>query len=341
MMMRAGYLAETKKLEVREVEVPACGDKDVLISVKAAGLCGSDFHTFHGSHPFRKAPMILGHEAAGEVVKVGAKVSRIKVGDRVTVEPIMTCGTCIYCRNGQYNLCPNRIPAGLGGWIGSFAEYFVAEEKRVHLLPPELDYDLGVLVEPLAVGVHAVRMGNVTPGSSCAILGAGTIGLLAGVAAQEAGASRVFCTDINTFRLEKAREMGMFSIKADTEPVEDIIRAAEPDGPEVILLAVTSPAVLDQAIKLVRRGGKVVVIALFSKPITFDINTLQGCEIDLKGSHIYTKEDFDTAMKILVDRKADLQKAITHHVNFNGMVEAFEMLADPQNTAIKVIVKPE
>ncbi len=339
--MRVGYLAATRKLDVREFEIPAYGDSDVLIKVKVAGLCGSDFHTFHGSHPFRQAPMILGHEAAGEVVKVGANVIKVKVGDRVTVEPIKSCGQCVYCTSGQYNLCPKRVPAGLGGWLGTFAEYFVAEEQRIHLLPPELDYDLGVLVEPLAVGAHAVRLGGVKPGSSCAILGAGTIGLLAGVAAQEAGASRVFCTDINNFRLNKAREMGMLPIKADTEPVEDIIRATVPDGPDVILLAVTSPAVLDQALKLVRRGGKIVVIALFSKPIMIDINTLQGHEIDLKGSHIYTKEDFDTAIRVLVDRKPDLQKAITHHVKFDGLVGAFEMLANPNNNAIKVLVQPE
>jgi len=341
MKMRTGYLVETKKIEVREFDIPPCDDKSVLIKVKVAGLCGSDFHTFHGSHPFREAPMILGHEAAGEVVKVGADVKRVKAGDRVTVEPIKSCGKCVYCLDGKYNLCPKRVPAGLGGWNGTFAEYFVAPEERVHLLPAELSYDLGVLVEPLAVGAHAVRLAAMKPNSTCAILGAGTIGLLAAVAAQEAGAGQVFCTDVNTFRLGIAKEMGLYPIKADEESVEDIIRSIVPNGPDVILLAVTSAAVLDQAVKLVRRGGKVIVIALFSKPIMIDINTIQGCELDIKGSHIYTKEDFDTAMQILVDRKIDLQRTITHHVKFDGLVEAFEMLADPQNTAIKIVVQPE
>ena len=170
MKMSTGYLSELSKVVVKEFDVPDFDEHSVLVKVKAAGICGSDLHAFHGSHPFRKAPMILGHEAAGEVVKVGAKVKQLKVGDRIAVEPIKACGKCSYCLSGNYNLCPERVIAGVRGWLGTFAEYFVLPEQRAHKLPPELDYDLGVLAEPLAVGTHAVRLANIKKGSTCVVL---------------------------------------------------------------------------------------------------------------------------------------------------------------------------
>jgi L-iditol 2-dehydrogenase len=331
MKMSTGYLSELSKVVVKEF---------VLVKVKAAGICGSDLHAFHGSHPFRKAPMILGHEAAGEVVKVGAKVKQLKVGDRIAVEPIKSCGKCSYCLSGNYNLCPERVIAGVRGWLGTFAEYFVLPEQRAHKLPPELDYDLGVLAEPLAVGTHAVRLANIKKGSTCVVLGTGTVGLLAGVAAQEAGAGRVYCTDLNRFRLQIAKALGLYPIKADEVSVEETVKSFAPDGADVVLLAFTSPSVVDQALRLVKRGGTIIVIALFTDPIAVDLNTLQANEIDLKGTNVYTKEDFQSAIRILVKRKEDLRKAVTHHVNLEGINGALEMLGDPNSVAIKVIVHP-
>jgi L-iditol 2-dehydrogenase len=340
MKMSTGYLSELSKVVVKEFDVPDFDEHSVLVKVKAAGICGSDLHAFHGSHPFRKAPMILGHEAAGEVVKVGAKVKQLKVGDRIAVEPIKSCGKCSYCLSGNYNLCPERVIAGVRGWLGTFAEYFVLPEQRAHKLPPELDYDLGVLAEPLAVGTHAVRLANIKKGSTCVVLGTGTVGLLAGVAAQEAGAGRVYCTDLNRFRLQIAKALGLYPIKADEVSVEETVKSFAPDGADVVLLAFTSPSVVDQALRLVKRGGTIIVIALFTDPIAVDLNTLQANEIDLKGTNVYTKEDFQSAIRILVKRKEDLRKAVTHHVNLEGINGALEMLGDPNSVAIKVIVHP-
>ena len=340
MKMSTGYLSELSKVVVKEFDVPDFDEHSVLVKVKAAGICGSDLHAFHGSHPFRKAPMILGHEAAGEVVKVGAKVKQLKFGDRIAVEPIKACGKCSYCLSGNYNLCPERVIAGVRGWLGTFAEYFVLPEQRAHKLPPELDYDLGVLAEPLAVGTHAVRLANIKKGSTCVVLGTGTVGLLAGVAAQEAGAGRVYCTDLNRFRLQIAKALGLYPIKADEVSVEEAVKSFAPDGADVVLLAFTSPSVVDQALRLVKRGGTIIVIALFTDPIAVDLNTLQANEIDLKGTNVYTKEDFQSAIRILVKRKEDLRKAVTHHVNLEGINGALEMLGDPNSVAIKVIVHP-
>lgn len=340
MKMRTGYLAERGKVEVKVFEVPDVDEHSVLMKVKAAGICGSDLHAFHASHPFRKPPMILGHEAAGEVVQVGAKVKNLKVGERITVEPLKACGKCSYCRSGNYNVCPERVGAGVRGWLGTFAEYFVLPEQRAYKLSPELDYDLGVLVEPLAVGTHAVRIANLEKESLCVVLGAGTVGLLAGVAAQDAGASRVYCTDLNRFRLQTAQALGLCPIKADEASVEDAVRSFSPDGADVVLVAFTSPQVVNQALRLAKRGGKIIVIALFTDPIPIDVNTLQANEVDLKGSNLYTNEDFQCAITILAKRAEDLRKLITHHVDLEGVQAAVEMLSDPNSATIKVIVQP-
>jgi L-iditol 2-dehydrogenase len=340
MKMRTGYLSEVSKVEVKVFEVPNVDEDSVLMKVKAAGICGSDLHAFRGSHPFRKPPMILGHEATGDVVKIGAKVKGLNVGDRITVEPIKACGKCSYCLSGSYNLCPERVGAGVRGWLGTFAEYFAVPDMRAYKLPQELDYDLGVLAEPLAVGTHAVRLANLKKGSTCVVLGSGTVGMLAGVAAQEAGAGRVYCTDLNRFRLQIAEGFGLYPIKADEVSVEEVVKSFTPDGADVVLVAFTSSQAFGQALKLVKRGGTIIVIALFTDPVAIDMNTLQGNEINLKGSHIYTREDFESAIRILVKRKEDLRKAITHHVSLDGISGALEMLADPNNVAVKVIVQP-
>jgi L-iditol 2-dehydrogenase len=224
-------------------------------------------------------------------------------------------------------------------WLGTFAEYFVLPAERAHKLPKELDYDLAVLAEPLAVGAHAVRIAHMKRGSVCAVLGGGTIGLLAGVAAQAAGAKRVYCTDVNRFRLDLAAALGLVPLKADEVPVEETVKSFAPNGADVVLVAFTSLHVINQALRLVKRGGTIIVIALFTEPVTFDMNLLQE-EVELKGTIFYTGEDFQRALKILAKRKAELRKMLTHQVDLEGVQGALEMLGDPHTAAVKVIVHP-
>jgi len=188
---------------------------------------------------------------------------------------------------------------------------------RAYKLPQELDYDLGVLAEPLAVGTHAVRLANIKKGSTCVVLGSGTVGMLAGVAAQEAGAGRVYCTDLNRFRLQLPRGSACID-QGDEVSVEEMVKSFTPDGADVVLVAFTSSQAFGQALKLVKRGGTIIVIALFTDPVAIDMNTLQGNEINLKGSHIYTREDFESAIRILVKRKRTYEKRFTHHVSLDG-----------------------
>jgi L-iditol 2-dehydrogenase len=176
--MKAVYVEAPYKVVVKDVAEPELRDHDVLIKVKMTGICGSDIHTYKGLHPFRKPPVIIGHEVSGEVVRTGKAVQRIKPGDKVTVEPQAGCGSCEYCLTGHSNYCENRSAPGVKGWYGTMAEYFAAPEHCVFVLPDIVDLEQGVLAEPLAVGIHAARKSNIQLGDKVAILGAGPIGLL-------------------------------------------------------------------------------------------------------------------------------------------------------------------
>ena len=206
--MRAAVLKDNYRIVLEDVKEPSPGPGEVKIQVRVTGICGSEVHAFKGTHPYRKPPVILGHELAGDIVEVGSDVEGLKVGDRVTVEPQIGCERCYMCRRGLNNLCESKIVLGTQEWPGSFAEYIIAPAKVVYRLPDGLSYEEGVMVEPLAVGVHAVRWSEMGLGDSVLVLGAGTIGLVTIMAARQAGARRIFATDVLDFNLAKAKELG-------------------------------------------------------------------------------------------------------------------------------------
>ncbi len=210
--MKAVFVDDAEKVVVKEATLPELKENEVQIKVSVAGICGSDIHTYKGLHPFRKPPVIIGHEVAGEVVEVGEKVTRFKVGDRVTVEPQIGTGESEGIMTGNINYSDNRLAPGMGDWLGTMAEYFIAPEAQVLPLPDTVTYDEGVLVEPLAVGVHAAYKGEVQQTDRVAILGAGPIGLLTLIAVKDRGVENVVVTDVLEYSLEKAKEMGASSV---------------------------------------------------------------------------------------------------------------------------------
>lgn len=155
--MKAVYVIDKEKTEVREIERPTIKPDEVLIKARTVGVCGSDLHLFKGTHPFRHAPAILGHEIAGDIVEVGSAVTKFKVGDRVTVEPQVGCHSCEMCDKGYVSLCKGKAVPGTPKWIGTFAEYFNAKEEIVYKLNDNISYQVGSLTEPLAVAVHVVN----------------------------------------------------------------------------------------------------------------------------------------------------------------------------------------
>lgn len=201
-------MTEPGKIIFREIPVPEIGDGQVLVKIMDIGVCGSDIHVYHGKHPFTKYPVTQGHEVSGEIVKCGANVEGLTVGQKVTIEPQVYCGKCYPCRHGKYNLCEELKVMGFQT-TGTASEFFAVDAKKVTPIPKSMSFEEGAMLEPLAVAVHAVRqMGDVV-GMNIAVLGAGPIGNLVAQAAKGLGAAKVMITDVSDYRLEKAKECGV------------------------------------------------------------------------------------------------------------------------------------
>lgn len=338
--MKAVYVDDAYTVIVKEVEEPEVRSNEVLIKVKAAGICGSDIHTYKGLHPFRKPPVIIGHEIAGEVVKVGQGVTKFKAGDRVTVEPQTGCGQCEYCLTGNVNYCSDRGAPGIGSWYGAMAEFFAAPEQTVFKLPDDMDYDRGVLVEPFAVGVHAVRKAGIQVGDKVAILGAGPIGLLAMAAAKAAGATATLVTDVMDYALEAAAQMGAthtMNIMNRPDWTEEAKAVIGGDFDKV-LIAAGVPGIIDQSLKLLRKGGRIVTIAMFHGTQTFDIHNLQNQEKEIIGCMTYTREDTITAIDMIQAGAVRDDVLITHRLTPEQAAEGFRLVDKKEDSSLKVLV---
>jgi L-iditol 2-dehydrogenase len=338
-MMKAVFVEAAYQIEVKEVEEQPVEANEVVIKVKAAGICGSDIHTYKGLHPFRKPPVIIGHEVAGEIVKVGEAVKKFKVGDRVTVEPQTGCGSCEYCLTGKINYCENRGAPGVKGWYGTMAEYFVAPENCVFKLPDNVDLYQGVLVEPLAVGVHAVRKADIQLGEKVAILGAGPIGLLTLACVKAAGATTILVTDVMDYCLESAQKLGATHTLNITDKANWVDEIRGQIGPfDKVLVAVGVPGIINQALGLLRKGGRVVTIAMFHGEQSFDIANLQGSEKEIVGCMTYTREDTQAAIELIANGYVDSDVIITHKLPYAQAAEGFRMVDKKEDSSIKVLV---
>lgn len=338
--MRAAMLDEPFKIGVVEVEVPSVGSEDVLIRVKAAGICGSDLHAYRGVHPFRKPPVILGHEMAGVVVEVGKDVREISPGDRVTVEPQLPCRRCEYCIKGLYQLCNNKAIVGVGGWLGTFAEFFLCHQDVVYKLPEDVSFLEGALVEPLSVGIHAVRRARVCPGDKVAVLGGGTIGLTTLAVARQAGAGTLVCTDVVDFNLEVAKKLGATHVvNTRKEDLSQKIAGITDAGMDIAIITAGFPQVFQQALSVVRKGGLVLVVAMFDQPVEIsDMGRFLTGEQNIAASWLYRREDFQAAIEMLALRRIDVAPLITHTMPLDEVARAFELMDKRTARAIKIVL---
>ena len=338
--MKAAILTKPYNIEIIDVEKPAISENVVLIKVIEAGICGSDLHTYKGIHPFRKPPVILGHEVAGDVIEVGKKVIDVDIGTRVAIEPQAACGVCSYCNQDRYNICPKRLLPGIGGWMGSFAEYFVSNSEKLYPLNEHVSYSSGVLAEPIAVGLHGAKRANVE-GSSTLVLGLGPIGIGAAFSAKILGAKQVVATDIAKINLQVAKNFGV-DIPIDVAEQDLVTTAREyaKEGFDSVIVASGYEGVIDDAISLSKRGATLVVISLFASEITANINQLVIHEKEILGSSTYTKSDFKTVVDWLNNGELKPDSMITHKMPLEKASEALNILDKRTEPVIKIILKP-
>jgi len=298
--VKAMRFPEAGKAEIVDVPAPLPRDGEVLVRVRSAGICASDVAAFQGKHDFRRPPVITGHEFAGEVVQLGAGVARLRPADRVAVEPHVGCGLCVFCRQGHYHECPQKRYVGVGDWIGAFAEFVVATEGMCHPLPEGMTYEEGACLEPLCVGLHAVRRADIRMGESVAVLGVGTIGMMTLLSARCSTPGWIAVTDPSSAKRQMAMRCGA-DLALDPfaeDPVEIIQRATEGLGVDAVFIAVASDVVLRQAEQMCRRMGRLVIIASFFQGGALEIRQIQGRERTVIGSSMYTAEDYRLAIRL-------------------------------------------
>lgn len=326
-------------IEFQDRPLPSLRSNDVQIKVKAVSICGSDLHIYKGAHPAAPLPVPAGHEIAGEVDKVGNSVSKVRPGDRVVVEPVIVCEACYYCQRGEYSLCQNisfQYRKGQGG----FTPNFIAHEKWVHVLPANLSFGEGALVEPLSVALHAIKKSKISVAGTSAIFGAGAIGLLLLLLLKTTGAGDVFMVDVQDHRLQTALEIGATEAfnNSKVNAVEQIIQHTDGLGVERTFEAVGINLTLIQALKSLKKGGTAVLLGLFeTQDISIPANIFVQKELTLTGSQGYCW-DFQGALKLLEDKRLNIKPLITHQVPLAQVQHAFELLLDPKNEAIKVVV---
>ncbi len=340
--MKAAILNKAGVFDIKNVSYPEIGADEVLIKVMACGICGSDLHAYKGLSPDIKPPIILGHEFAGSVAKKGRNVKNVKIGDRVCVEPLSTCGGCYFCKKGEYNRC---MYLGLIGcqFNGAFAEYCSVNKKWLHKLPENISYEEGAMMEPLAVAVHNVdRYSGIRKGETAVIFGAGTVGNLVMQILKIKGISKVIVVDLVDWRLDLARKLGAdvtlnFSNK---NVVSEVLNITGGIGVDVVFEAAGNNEVLNQAIKIVRKGGEIILIGVYENPIVkFNVMDIVFTELILKGSAIYCN-DFETAIQLASHGKVNLKPLISNVLSLDEIDSAFKSAIKKVEPTLKILIKP-
>lgn len=354
--MKAARWYGPKDIRVENINEPQPPKPGYIkVKVKWCGICGSDLHEYIMgpiSVPVDKphvvtgkvAPLILGHEFSGEVVEVGSDVTDFAKGERVTINPFIGCGKCLMCRTNRQLSCDNVSLYGLMD-DGAFAEYINVPADHAVKLPDGMSYEVAALVEPMAVGVHAVRTGNVLVGQTVSVTGGGPIGLCTMMVAKAAGASQVICIEPAKIRKEYAEKLGATTVlnPKEVDVVAEVKKLTNGMGVDVAIDCVGGPTI-PTSVKLARNGGRVVVVGIGEEAVPFNFNDILYSEKTILGIHGYTGyfSEFIPAVDLIASGKVNAEPLITGRIKLDDIIEkGFEELINNKETNLKIIVTPE
>jgi len=345
-LMDAAILNKPLDIEVKKVEVPEPHEDEALIKVHCIGVCGSDVHYYEHGRIGRyvvEEPIILGHELAGEVVKIGKNVKNVTVGDRVAVEPGVACGRCDYCKSGRYNLCPDVVFMATPPVDGAWAEYVSVRSDFLFKMPDKMSYEAGALLEPLSVGMHAMMRGKVTPADRLLVTGLGPIGLLTIQAAKMFGVTEIYATDVVPFRQELGLSLGISGV---IDPLNEDIKGridelTGGEGVDVIIETSGNQQAISETISTAKRGGRIVLVGMpTATEVPIDINHLIDSEFDVYGVFRYANT-YPAAIQALSSSDIDIEKVITHKFSLKDIHEAVELARTEKDTSIKIMIYPD
>ena len=337
---RIGQIYEPFKTRFLKREIARLADDEVLVRIRASAICGSDLHIARGRHPSAPLPCTIGHEFSGDVAAAGDGVTRVRAGDRVTVEPCIVCGECEACRRGDYGYCEHITYTYRNG-DGAMADYIVIKEPYLYALPPYLTYETGALMEPLSVATHAVRRAGVSLGESVLIIGAGAIGMMVAAMCRQSGAGQIIIADFSDARLGVALEMGADTAinSGRTDLEAEIARITGGRGVDKSFECVGHESCFRQAINTLRHGGTATIVGIYeNQDLHFAPARLVTHEIRVQGAQGYC---WDFPVAIAAARRIPLEKLITHRFPLSSLQEALDTALSRDSGSIKVLLLAE
>ena len=344
--MKVAVMTGVGKVELTERDIPKAKEDEVLVRVEYVGVCGSDLHYYEAGGigaNIVKPPFVLGHEAGGTVVEVGAAVTHLKVGDKVALEPGKTCGKCEFCRTGRYNLCPDVIFFATPPIDGVFQEYVAHEADLCFKIPDNMDTMEAALIEPLAVGFHAAMQGGARAGQTAVVTGAGCIGLVSLMALKAMGVSNVIVVDIMQKRLDKALELGATAVVngKECDTVEEILKLTNGKGADLVIEAAGTEITTRQAIHFTKKGATIVLVGYSaSGELTLPMSLALDKELTFKTVFRY-RHIYPMAIEAVASGRVNLKGIVTDVFSLddiqNGLDKSVANKADIVKSVIKII----
>ncbi len=342
--MKALVLTGPSHFDYADVPITELADDEVLVEVRACGICGSDVHGMDGSTGRRRPPVVMGHEAAGVVAGVGAGVDGWAEGERVTFDSTVSCGRCHFCRQGQVNLCDERRVLGVSceeyRRDGAFAEYVAVPARILYRLPDGLSFERAALLETLSVAVHAVRRSGVSPGDTAVVVGTGMVGLLVVQALRAYGCGRVIGVDLDAGRLALAEQFGAETISGDAAAVAGaVLERTGGLGADLAIEVVGLSAAVQTAVASVRKGGRVGLVGNLSPMVELPLQAAVTRELTLYGSCASSGE-YPECIELLSSGQVDVGPLISAVAPLSEGASWFERLRAGAPGLMKVVLQP-
>lgn len=333
------------EFEMQEMDVPTIRDDEVLIRVRAVGICGSDVHGMSGETGRRIPPIVMGHEASGEIAEAGSAVSGFAVGDRVTFDSTIYCNRCVFCLQGRVNLCENRRVLGVScdeyRQHGALAEYVAVPQHILYHLPDAMSYEAGAMVEPVSIAAHAVERAGIHLGETVEVIGCGIIGLFSVQVARAAGAGRIIAVDVNRSRLEMARALGAdVVLDPSSDDVPAVVRSQTGGlGANAVIEAVGLEVTVRDAMAAVRKGGRVVIVGNLAPDVSVPLQRIVTGELDVLGS-CASNGEYAAAIDLIASNRVRTEELLSHTAPLAEGPEWFHRLHEAKEPLFKVVLEP-
>ena len=350
--MKALVYHGNRDLRVQDWPDPTPRPGEALLRVDYCGICATDIEEYLYGPAFiaweepnpvtgKKMPMVTGHEITATVLEVNAHDSEVAPGDRVVINGVLTCGTCYWCTNGEPTQCPGMAAVGFG-IDGGLAERLVWRSDQLVKIPGDLSSEEAALTEPTSVAIHAVKRSGAGPCDKVVVLGAGTVGLLAMQAAKAFGAT-VYAVDTRQMSLDLAGELGADQTldASGGDAAVTIASLTDGVGADIVIDTAGAESIPEQAVRMVRRGGLVVVVAIYTSTPRFDFNSLVSTEVSMTGSLAYTQADVEDAVRLISSGEIRTRQLVTEIVGLDEVLEtAFPRMLAPTKDVFRILVKP-